>query len=277
MIKTALAAIAVLCSIAEADVCFEQVLQTSNYMSTGKSQARSRVMIKGDWSRTETEMKISGVASGTFKRRSISIVRLDRQLVWNIWPDRKAYSEVSFSELKKLVGNPAQTGRDPAAETPRIEGQRTGARRKIAGLECEQVVVTMHCKINDPESGRPVDGIFVNDMWIADLAAIADEIERFNRRLLTMAGVRELNQEMMSAFGIGPAAYAAFEKKVKEQRGLSILVKISLALDDGQSGMPRLVLFSAVNEVKKVSDRKLKPEDFNLPAGYEQLAAGGLF
>jgi hypothetical protein len=92
-----------------------------------------------------------------------------------------------------------------------------------------------------------------------------------------MAGVRELNQEMMSAFGIGPAAYAAFEKKVQEHRGLSILVTISLALDDGQSGMPRLVLFSAVNEVKKVSDRKLKPEDFNLPAGYEQLAAGGLF
>jgi len=266
-----------LCSIAGADVCFEQVLRTDNYMSTSTSQASSRVMIKGDWSRTETQMKIRGVASGTLKRKSVSIVRLDLQLVWNIWPEKKAYEEVSFGDLKKMMGDAVRTGSDRTASKPSIEVKRTGERRKIAGFKCSHVVVTMHCKISDPESGRPIDGIFINDMWIADLAAMADEIERFNRRLSEMAGVRELNQEMMSAFGIGPAEYAAFESKVKEYIGLPVLVNIILALDNAQSELPKLILFSAVNEVKKVSNRKLKPENFERPKGYELVAAGGLY
>jgi hypothetical protein len=266
--------LALLSTLAWGDVSFEQVLKTTNYLGTGRSEARSKIMIKGDCSRTETTVKIAGLVSGAIKRRSVTIVRLDRQLIWSLMPEKDLYAEITFEELRKMMAPNAPAA---ASGRARVEGRRTGETRKIIGLACERVIVSMQCLVSDPESGQPVAGVFTNDMWITKLAPVVAEIERFNRRLSQAAGIRESNQEILSAFGISGDDYAAFERKTKEYNGFPVFVDMSLSIGNPLSNPPSLVLFSARNEVKKISAAQIDQDVFELPGDYKLGGRGGLF
>ena len=189
----------------------------------------------------------------------VTIIRMDKELVWDIDMEDSMYTEMTFAEMEKMSEEGKQQmararaemeeqmkdmspeerammekmmgskmskmlgGDDDAGE---LSLKRTGKKEKISGHECQQVVVTID---DDP---------FV-EMWVTDKYELGGE-------LFTM-------YEKMNLFNFKPSEEM---KKFK-----SFPMKTVFTMDMGMGTMKNV---TTVSEVVKTS---VKDSEFQLPKG----------
>ena len=85
---------------AAADVTMKQrvEIQAGGAMSMMNSASNVTTSVAGDKARTETRMEEKSGLIGSFmkKMNSTNITRLDREVMWNLVPDKQQYSEMTF-------------------------------------------------------------------------------------------------------------------------------------------------------------------------------------
>ncbi len=252
-------------SLIYADVIIEQVTKTTGMMGMGSAEAHAKSLIKSDRQRTEVTTKITGMGATT-NQTMINIIRLDKKVMWNIFSESKAYSEMSFAQIKKLTeGIKTKVEEDKTQTKPSITVKKTGEKKTINGYECEHVIVTMKTKINDMQTGSPTEGSLNNDMWLASLPKVEKEVNDFNKKLTEMLGAEETGQQIMQGMmGISKKDYKEFEKQIKAIKGFPIVSEISI-----KTGKEGNVLFSVKNEIKSISTKDVASSQFELPQGYK--------
>jgi len=186
-------------SMVHADLTMKETTVIKGLPMVGDVTAHSTVMVSGDRQRSETTTEMSGrlarmMAGGG--QESVEIVRLDRELTWSLNPSEKTYTEMTFQQIRDLMQGMDAEMEDELDEFDdeaggvdlKIDVRKTGEKRKIAGYDTEEVVVTVEGEAEDEDTGEMVRSRWIMTMWMAKDAQGLSEIEEFNRAMTGKMG-----------------------------------------------------------------------------------------
>ena len=200
-----------------ADVVVKQ--RTSAVMVGGviKSNGTITTTISGDKERNDSEMKTKVlISSPTVK--TIDIMRLDKEVVWNLDPKKQTYTEMTFAEMRALMDSASAQMQAMAQESkerkhnedvevspPQFKVERTGNKATIAGYACEEAVMTVITKTKDKKTGDTGTFTLQNRMWVTRDWAGQNEYEAFSTKMAAKMGFgrgMESTQSYLAMMGL---------------------------------------------------------------------------
>ncbi len=181
--------------------------------------------IAGDKSRTDTKTKVKSRMMRTLSiggGESTDIVRLDRELTWQLNPKRNEYMEITFEQmraqmaqgmntLEQMQQNPDQPGADSSPQTgmaglpvseqncqwteAEVSINRTGQKDTLLGMEAEQHIISVKQTCTDPESGKACNMTWSIEQWLAPENPGGQEARDFWSAYAGKMGLEELMGE----------------------------------------------------------------------------------
>ena len=128
------------------DVVYKQRMKMEMMGGMMQMEFQTTTFIKGDKQRTEMSSP-SGKGTG-----EISIIRLDKGVIWTISPDTKTYTEMPLKEMfapqSQVKGKKGQAKLNP----PKFEVKQTKESKLINGFKCQKVIMTMEGEAIDDET-----------------------------------------------------------------------------------------------------------------------------
>jgi hypothetical protein len=235
-----------LASTAAADVTIQETSVSEGLGGFGNGTTRRTMLVAGDMSRSEDEATYTGrfktLAGGGKPRTSISITRIDKEVLWDLDPQKKTYTEITFAEMRELMAKGlAEAGPAPDAEprdgemTFTVDVKRTGAKQDVNGFAAEQVVVTCVGRPKDAGAdAKDREVRFVMDLWLTKSAPGAKEMTEFGRRFAAKMG---LDPQLASIGGTVQRMYGGAMKelaaRMKDLDGYPVRSTFTI---DGASG-----------------------------------------
>ncbi len=189
------------------DISFAQRIQVeaAGGMSIFASEGDMLTQISGDKSRTESTMKMKSRLMGAFAGggNTANIVRLDKALTWNLLPDKKQYSEMTFAALKAQMEEARkamQKSQANGAALPvsaegcewtdgNLEVEHPGGTEKVAGIKTKKHIIRMRQSCTDPESGKTCDITWLMETWLAKKVPAEKEVRKFREAYATAMGL----------------------------------------------------------------------------------------
>uniref|UniRef100_A0A7C4TGS2 DUF4412 domain-containing protein n=1 Tax=candidate division WOR-3 bacterium TaxID=2052148 RepID=A0A7C4TGS2_UNCW3 len=224
------------------DVMYEMVTTTEGMMGMGKSESLIRNFIKGKFMRTEviTQHPVLG------EIKNISIVRLDKNVIWVLDEGKKEYTELRLSE------NLADTIEIDTTLPLNIKVEKFNDKKTILKTECEKYVVNMEVKSSEGNA------TLIQTMWVGKDIPGYDEIVGFNEKF-TGAGMGMLQGPMM---GIDKESFRQFREKISEIEGFPLETELSLTMEEGFS-------IKTKSEITKITTVPISDKVFEIPEGYK--------
>lgn len=202
--KSSLMVALALPALALADVRLEQsiVIDARGLISVFDTEETLFTEISGDRARIEAW---DGQPART--RLHAAIVNMDGHLRWELQPDDRLYTRVGLGERRmrdeadiEAIAQMPQGGPDalPITEDScqwdriRVNIDRTGAKREIAGLRAEQYLITAEQTCEVPDTHQACDVTWVLDYWNARRMPGSREAVDFRRELSDRIGTPEL-------------------------------------------------------------------------------------
>ncbi len=212
-----------------ADLSYSQkmTIEGGGALSMLSSDGSVITHIAGDKSRSETRMEMkSGLAKMVAGSGSSgSIVRLDKELMWELQPDKQRYSEISFAEaraqLAKSMEAMEQSGSSslPVSEEgcqwseSDIEIEKDVDREKIAGIKTRKHVIRMRQSCTDVKTNKTCDMTWVMESWLASKVPGEKEVRAFHQRFAQAMGLGDVAQHVQ---GPGQAMLGMFGNNWEE-------------------------------------------------------------
>ncbi len=229
------------------DVMYEMLITTQGPQGMSV-ESMSKIFLKGNKVRTETTAK----SSMTGEMTSVSITRLDKEVIWILDPEKKQYTELNLADLKKRM---EQAYTDTQKNVvPEISVRKTGEKKKILNYDCEKVVLSM--KVNSEQGGVN----FTQTMWVTKDVPRYKELEAFQKM------VAELGlQPSSSMLPISKKFLEEFKKKSESIQGFPLEMEMDMSM--GSKEMP--FSFKVHTEVSKIDAKPINAKVFEIPRGYK--------
>jgi len=232
-------AVALSCAVsASADVTIKQKTTTKMMGGMVTMSGKSNVYISGDKQKTDQEMKTKMMMGKAPTTNTSYVMRLDKDLVWNIDHDRKAYTELTFAQMKAMTASAPQMGQmggesgppdagDLEMGKPVVTVDRTGNEEKIKGYQCKEVILqmTVHCK--NKKTGDTGSYVVHDRMWLASDCPGREEYRAFGQKAAKKMGYGMGGGSAFAGFGIDPEA---MWEKMSELDGFPMRQKISMVI-----------------------------------------------
>jgi hypothetical protein len=153
------------------------------------------------------------------------IIDLDAETITDIDFDKKAYSVMTFAEMREQIEKALQRvsdNKDASADFT-VSVKATGATKQIAGYDAKEMLLTMTMEGTDAKSGQKGGMAVTTSVWIAPKISGYDEVTAFYKRM-----AEKLNW-MPGAGGMAAArpelakAMAAAAKEMAKLDGTQVL------------------------------------------------------
>ncbi len=262
-----------------ADVKIKQRSKNSGFAGFAASESEELTVLVADKMKTTTSTRFTGGVVGFFAgkgpRIQTRIVRLDKELTWEIDDKEKSYKEITFAQLRaqtqeareKMKGLEKPEGEEEKPETRinlKWDVKATGEKKTINGFPCEHVIVALTVEEENLKTNEKRDvSFFTLDQWLAAGNEQAQaELEAFHMKMAQAMGLTEMGADFMSALMAQYGDYLKeLREKAKDLKGYPIVSTVSIETVEALQGEER--------EVKEEEQQKPKVE---LPGGF-----GGLF
>jgi hypothetical protein len=226
------------------DVTVQRLVKSGGFGGFGAFETTEKLMISGDKECTKGTTKYSGKFSSLMNKgakEATSITRLDKELIWNLDPDKKTYTELTFEQMRKMMEsmgslggllNPAQTDSlRKAVEklSATVDVNKTGEKKTISGLECERVILTMQSEIKDT-LGNVIDTTWIkNDLWMVPNDKVPSELSDFDLKMAEKMGFTE-GGPMAGLLNQYADAMKKLQEKLKELNGYPLASTFSIVM-----------------------------------------------
>lgn len=184
---------------------YEQVVHNDGFRGKFAFETHEVISVTPERKATDTTFGFTGMIMSKLmkKRHNINIIRLDKDLVWDMDLNEKTYTERPITKLPTLdlkAAAPPQAG----AEDVYVEDccrlvtdvKRTGVEKVVNGYDATQVLFTAHTECKD--ASEPTSTKFSMEVWYAQNLNLGDELTAFDAAYAQKVG---FNPEMMSAMG----------------------------------------------------------------------------
>lgn len=211
------------CGAALADVTVHRITTFSGLAGMGASEMSGIERLQGEKMRIESSHRFTGsiLSRLTNESSDASIVRVDKDVIWELDPLTQRYRERPLSQLADVFDKnrnertadsskpaaPSDPSTKPAMKITRNEVtvERTGTFKQINDYDCEKYVVEWLVEAQDIESGATVLNNMTSVLWTApevnELKTLRSEQERYNQALAKKLNI-ELSPTEQQTFGI---------------------------------------------------------------------------
>lgn len=229
-----------------ADVTLKEKTVSSGLAGFGNGTSERTFVIAGDKSRSDDQFTYTGrfktLAGGGKPRSSTEIVRLDREVVWSLDPQKKQYTEMTFAEMRALIEAGAADARAAMDEpgnarakdvetTYKVDVQRTGKKDKVNGFDAENVIVRITATARDTKEGGSGSYTITLDQWLSAQVPGQAELTAFYRRYAEKMGfdpqARNQFAGLMAQYG---DALKQAAEKLKDLKGYPVRSTVTLTL-----------------------------------------------
>lgn len=187
-----------------ADVTLKEKTVSTGVAGFGNGTSERTFVIAGDKSRSDDQFTYTGrfktLAGGGKPKSSTNIVRLDRDLVWMLDPEKKQYSELTFAEMREALEKGAAEAREEMDKpenrrakdvemTYKVDVERTGKKDKVNGFDAENVIVRITATPKDTKTGETAGSYTLKmDQWLSPQVPGQAEVTAFYRRYAEKMG-----------------------------------------------------------------------------------------
>ncbi len=232
-------------SLLYGDVMYEMLTTTEGMMGMG-GETLVRNFIKGAWIRTETITRNPLLGEVT----NISIVRMDKNVVWILDKDKKEYSEIPLGAGEDI--EPV----DSAGIIPEISIQRCGEKKTILKSECEKYIISM--KAQSKEGAI----ILTQTLWVTKDLPGYEEITELGRRL----GILARNMGQNQLLGIDRESLRRLQEKISAIEGFPLTTELDFIIPQEEESLS----FKTRSEVTKIDTVPISDKVFEIPPGYRR-------
>jgi hypothetical protein len=270
--------------LAVADLKTETLTRASLLTGIGTTEVQSATAYQGDKRAEDQTVKMVGGIMGALAGKpqpKVEITRLDKDLVWDLNPPKKTYTEraIALPAEPEAKGENRQSGPDQRPPYKIVKSElkvtKTGATKDINGYACTEYLITWELVLEDTASKGQVTQLMSTDLWntpLTDQLKKAREIEaEFSRKLAQQLGLG-LSPEETDRLGAGMLT-TMYGLDPKETAGKLEEVGKELAKVEG---------YPIVTEVKwqvkndSAAAKKPEPEPEQPPSGLSGLIASKL-
>ncbi len=199
-----------------ADVSFDQrfTIQAGGAMSMLGSEGTSSTQISGNKARMDSTISmksaLASCVSGSGK--SGSIVRLDKELTWELLPDKQQYTELTFAQVREQMAQAqaamkeSQGSAGPGGPLPvstesckwsegGTQVQQVGGVEKVAGLDTRKHVIRARQTCTDPETKSTCDITWLMESWLGSNLPGEQQARQFQQAYATAMGLDEVMRQ----------------------------------------------------------------------------------
>ena len=202
-------------------------------------------------STTESESKM--LKAFAKNANTASIVRLDEEVMQNLVPEKKQYSEMTFEEMSAMLDQAMSQSagmgsglpvNDESCEwsEPDLQVSKTGEKAKFAGISARQTLIEASQTCTDPSTGKQCKMTWSLDYWIARKMPGQDEIKTFTAGMAkAMGGDDQLSMVKMQASGLMGMFKRGWDEILTESgdmKGYPVKSVMSLKMGGDQCTMP---------------------------------------
>ena len=278
-----------------ADVVYKQTIKMEGMGGMMQMEFQATNFVKGEKQRSEmVSPPAEGVGSPGGEGQSITIMRLDKGVIWNIFPDMQNYMETSLKEMFPPQPEEEKTESQAKISPPKFEIKKTKESKVINGFKCQRVIMNMEVEGTDEETGEKGSFSFTGDMWVARGTKELKELEDFQKKLSEKTGGSSTGFIDKLLSGMQKGQMEEFTKKMYEIEGFPILMCISMKMKGApeeeeseeeeeeipaqMKGMMQAMksgdqpIFTVHMEVTEIKSTSLRDSQFELPKGLEKMS-----
>lgn len=249
-------------------VTYKETVTSDGFMGMGAFKSTTKTKLVDYAKRTETNLKFTGKFMRHFspKGTEVSVVRLDKKLVWNWMLDakKKTYTEQTFAEIKKIMEEgmeganqpmPAEEGTDYESEykwsKPTIKVENLKESKEISGFNCKHYLASITTIGTHKETGVKDTMLFVSDLWNSkDVSKNMNLVYDFNKKYMKAIGIDvPENAGMAMITGMYKDQMEVLEKEIQKIDGYPVVNDMKLTMT--KNAIPK-------EEVKKEEKVTLK-------------------
>jgi len=277
------------------DVVYKQRMKMEGMGGMMQMEFHTTTFIKGDKQRTEMSSPSRNMIQvpGT---GGITIIRLDKDVVWTISPDTKTYTEMPLKEM--FAPQPQVKGRKGQAKVnlPKFEVKKAKESKLINGFKCQKVIMTMEEEAIDDETGEKISYSMSGDLWVTKGEKRLKELNNFQKKLSEKTGGSSASFIDKFFSGTQKDQMEEFTKKMNEIGGFPILMDASMKMkgnfaeEEGEgkgeeeempAGMKGIMeamktgnkpIFTIHMEVTEVKSTSIQDSQFELPEGLKRIS-----
>lgn len=260
-----------------ADVIYKQKGSTSGFMGMGNMEMETTIMLKGDKQKQESSTKFMGAMTqympGGGEQSQMTITRLDKEMIWNIDMLKKTYTEMTFDDMKKMMGMATAESEKAAEEDVEakvtVDVKKSGQKKKIAGYECEEFIIKMVAEGRDVMSGETQEFEVNTHLWVSPKVKGYDQIESFQKKMAEKMGFEGKYEpglaQVLTRYGIEAEELT---KKMKEIKGFPMLTVVKMKttaetaeLDEEEKAEQKEAMEMAMKMMGKKMEKAEEPEE----------------
>jgi hypothetical protein len=227
-------------------VTFETKVTNYGFMGMGAFESNTKTYLLDDAQRTETDLKFTGKVLKYMspKGTEVSIVRLDKGLIWNVDNAKKTYREQTFAEIKEMM---TQRGEYQTQEMPEqdedyeseydwqkpiVKVENLKETKTINGFNCQHYLVSVTTVGVHKETGTKDTMLFVSDIWNAkDISEKMTLVNDFNIKYMKAMGLDVLeNQGLAMITGMYKEQMETLEDETSKLKGYPIVNDMKLTM-----------------------------------------------
>jgi len=273
MKKSLFALIAILAiQFAFGQVTYKEKVTSDGFMGMGAFKSTTKTFLIDDAKRTETSLKFTGKFMKHFspKGTEVSVVRLDKKLVWNWMLDtkKKTYTEQTFDEIKEVMeegladANQQMPEQDTDYESeykwskPKIKVENLKESKEINGFNCDHYLASVTTVGTHVETGVKDTMLFTADLWNSKkISKEMDFVYKFNKRYLEALGIDiPENAGLAMITGMYKDQMESLEKEIQKLDGYPIVNDMKLTMT--KNAVPEAEEAEAEEENISLSDIK---------------------
>jgi hypothetical protein len=232
--------------VATADLTITEKVSAGGFMGMGGSEGVETTYIKGNMIRNESEMTYKGMMAGMAPgmkgkgpERTVTIMDLDKGVVWNLDEEAKTYTEIAL----KSDSIPGGADMESQFDIKSTKLTKTGKKRDIAGYKCDGVNVEIVAEVGpkDQKMTTTTDILF----WLAPDKKELHEMRDVWKRMAESMGSGE------QSFGM-KEAMDELAGVMDELNGVPLGMDISMDMPMGEGGGQQAEMQEAMKQMREM-------------------------
>ena len=236
----------VLAQLALGQVTYKSTVTSDGFMGMGAFTSNANTYIIDNAQRSETDLKFTGKFMRHFspKGTQVSIIRLDKELVWNLDTEKKTYTEQTFGEIKEMMEQSAEGAEQPTPEEnadyesdynwskPKVAVENLKESKDINGFHCNHYLATVTTIGTHKETGVKDTMLFAADLWNSkDVTKNMELVYDFNKRYLKAIGIDvPENAGLAMISGMYQEQMQILEDEIQKLDGYAIINDMKLTM-----------------------------------------------
>lgn len=232
--------------IAFGQVTYKSTVTSDGFMGMGAFKSNVKTYIINNAQRSETDLKFTGKFMRHFspKGTQVSIIRLDKELVWNLDTAKKTYTEQTFAEIKEMMEQGmGETGQPmPEEDTdyesdydwskPKVKVENLKEAKDINGFHCNHYLASVTTIGTHRETGIKDTMSFLADLWNSkDVTENMNLVYEFNKKYMKAIGVDvPENAGLAMISGMYQEQMQTLENEIQKIDGYAIINDMKLTM-----------------------------------------------